>query len=66
MYVPWNMLADELIEKGANLEYASVQGGMTPLHIAAMNDHVNVVKLLIDKGVSDFSQFLPNNRYIDN
>jgi hypothetical protein len=60
------LLAEDLIDKGANLEYASVQGGMTPLHIAAMNDHVNVVKLLIDKGVSEFSQFLPNNRYIDN
>ena len=57
--VPWDALLCRRVDrKGANLEYASVQGGMTPLHIAAMNDHVNVVKLLIDKG-SDFSQFLP-------
>ena len=51
------LLAEDLIDKGANLEYASVQGGMTPLHIAAMNDNVELVKLLIDKGVSQLGHF---------
>lgn len=57
------LMAEDLIDKGANLDYASVQGGMTPLHIAAMNDNVELVKLLIDKGVSQLSKwaFLAKN-----
>jgi ankyrin repeat protein len=56
---------NEYIDNGANLEYASVQGGMTPLHIAAMNDHVDCVKLLIDRGAyamsKDHSNKSPGN-----
>ena len=60
------VMVEDLIEKGANLEYASIQGGMTPLHIATMNDHEDVVKLLIEKGVCELSKILPNSRYINN
>ena len=51
------VVVEDLIEKGANLEYASIQGGMTPLHIATMNDHEDVVKLLIDEGVCELYNF---------
>ena len=50
------LLAEDLIDRGANLEYASVQGGMTPLHIATMNDHTDLVKLLIDRGAYAMSK----------
>ena len=51
------VMVEDLIEKGANLEYASIQGGMTPLHIATMNDHEDVVKLLIKEGVCELYNF---------
>lgn len=58
-------LCNDYIDRGANVEYASVQGGMTPLHIAAMNDHTDVCKLLIDRGAyamsKDHSNKSPGN-----
>ncbi|MCC6005140.1 MAG: ankyrin repeat domain-containing protein [Thermofilum sp.] len=40
----------ELLEKGADAN-ARDRDGLTPLHYAAKHGHVNVVKLLIEKGV---------------
>jgi ankyrin repeat protein len=38
-----------LVDKGANLNYGSVNG-TTPLMLAATNGHLDVVKFLVDKG----------------
>ena len=50
------VMVEDLIEKGANLEYR-LSGGMTPLHIATMNDHEDVVKLLIEKNYLNYLDF---------
>jgi len=44
------------IEKGANKDAVN-EDGFTPLHYAAENGHLEIVKILVEKGAVDKNQF---------
>ena len=47
-------MAKLLIEHGANVKDAGGQhcGGITPLHDASQNGHIEIVKLLVENGAA--------------
>jgi len=43
-------MAEYLLEQGCDINHANINGGNTPLHIAALNNHLEVVQLLLRWG----------------
>ena len=49
-----------LLERGANVDQATKNNGLFPLYAASQNGHLEVVKMLLDKGAD--TRKASNNR----
>jgi serine/threonine-protein phosphatase 6 regulatory ankyrin repeat subunit B len=45
-----------LVDKGANINYAEIESGRQPIHHAAIAGNLEILQLLLDKGVNPSSQ----------